>query len=368
MKNRIKYIIPKVNHRSFVAKDQVEQTIGEMPGLLVYTGHKRSEVIETEVFSFTEKELEEIRTTHYEESIEKYNENRVNWVNIIGLHDTQLIDKVGKKFNLHPLLLEDVLNVEQRPKSEDFDNHLFFTIKMFHQQTEKGIEYEHVSFVLGKNYILSFQEKPKDIFNLLRERLRSSFGKIRSKHADYLFYRFIDTIVDNYYPVLDSFADKIEQLEEEVMQNPQTSTLHKLQNLRKELILLRKSVNPLRESISALIKSESNLIRKDTERYLMDIYDHTIQVIESLDTYRDLLGGVMDLYMNSVSNRMNEIMKVLTIMSSIFIPLTFIAGIYGMNFEYIPELGYKWGYGAVWVLMIAIALLLLWLFRRKRWL
>ena len=364
----MKSIVPKISLRGSVEKEQVKQTIGQTPGLLVYTSYQKADFTETEVFSFDENELEESRTTSFETSIEKFDKNKVNWVNIIGLHDTNLIDKVGQKFDLHPLLLEDVLNVEQRPKSEDFDSHIFFTIKMFHQQTEQGIEYEHVSFVLGKNYVLSFQEKPKDIFNLLRERLRNSFGKLRTRQADYLFYRFIDTIVDNYYPVLESFAEKIELLEEEVMKGPTTNTLHKLQNIRKELILLRKSVLPLRESISMLIKSESKLLRKETERYLMDVYDHTIHVIESLDTYRDLLGGVMDLYMNSVSNRMNEVMKVLTIMSSIFIPLTFIAGIYGMNFENIPELSYKWGYPMVWLAMVIIAILLLLMFRRKNWL
>jgi magnesium transporter len=359
--------IPGINFGRSSQPEQVRQTIGQAPGTLIYTGKKTEGKVSIEIFSYDANNIEEKSSNNLADCSDIICNNRINWVNIDGLHNVDLINEIGDQFKLHPLLLEDVLNVEQRPKCEEFENYLFFTIKMFHQTQDQGISYEHVSFALGKNTVISFQERPEDLFDLLRDRLRKSFGKIRNKHTDYLFYRFIDTIVDNYYFVLDSFAEKIEQLEDEVMENPSTKTLQKLQGIRKELIYLRRSVYPLRESINSLMKSESPLMRKETEKYFADVYDHTIHVIESLDTYRELLGGIMDLYMNSVSNKMNEIMKVLTIMSTIFIPLTFIAGIYGMNFENIPELGFEWGYPAVWILMLVIAIIMLLLFKKKKW-
>jgi magnesium transporter len=239
---------------------------------------------------------------------------------------------------------------------------------MFHQSDkEEDLNAEHISFVLGKNTVFCFQEKSGDLFDLIRERMRNSYGRIRSRKADYIFYRFIDTVVDQYYLVIDRLAERIELLEDEVMENPTTKTLNQLQNVRKELIFLRRSIHPLRESINTIIKSESKLLHKETERYFSDVYDHTIQIVESMETYRDLLGGIMDLYMNTASNRMNEIMKVLTIMSTIFIPLTFIAGIYGMNFEHMPELAYKWAYPAAWGLMVLVAIFMLFFFKRKKW-
>lgn len=367
MRKKIPVKIPKIGLRRSSA-EQVKQTIGQAPGTLIYTGKKTVEKISLESFSYNEDELDRKESQNLDDCTAILKDQRVNWLNVDGLHNTELINEVGKNFELHPLLLEDVLNVEQRPKYEAFDQYLFFTIKMIHCGDHGQIEYEHLSFVLGKNIVISFQEKPEDVFGLIRERLVNSFGKIRQRKVDYLFYRFIDTIVDNYYLVLDNFAERIENLEDEVMENPSTKTLQKLQGIRKELIFLRRSVYPLRESLGNLIKGESPLLKKETEKYLADVYDHTIHVIESLETYRDLLGGIMDLYMNSVSNRMNEIMKVLTIMSTIFIPLTFIAGIYGMNFEYIPELKYPWAYGAVWILMLFIAIMMLIFFKRKKWL
>lgn len=360
--------IPKIGNLKFVENKKVRESLGQAPGTLIYTGRNRKEEIYIESFSYDENHIDESRSKKLDESIKIFHDERVNWINIDGLSDTNLIQEVGEKFNLHPLILEDVLNVEQRPKFEEIDGYIFFTIKMIYIAPNEGVTYEHISLILGKNIVLLFQEKSEDIFDLIRDRLRNSYGKIRQKKVEYLFYRFIDTIVDNYYLVLDHFAERIEQLEDEVMENPSIETLQKLQGIRKELIYLRRSVYPLREGINALIKSETPLLKKETERYLADVYDHTIHVIESLETYRDLLGGIMDLYMNSVSNKMNEIMKVLTIMSTIFIPLTFIAGIYGMNFEYIPELGFKWGYGAVWIVMIVVAILMLFFFKRKKWL
>lgn len=365
---KIPIISSKVNFGIFSQSEQAKRTIGQAPGTLVYTGNKNQSKVLLEVFSYNKTSIEEKSGESLVDVTSIESADKTNWLNIDGLNNIELINEIGKAYNLHPLLLEDVLHVDQRPKTEDFGDYIFFTIKMFHSVTDLGIEYEHVSFVLGKNIVISFQEKPKDVFDLIRDRLRNSFGRIREKGADYLFYRFIDTIIDNYFLVLDQIAEKIEALEDEVMEDPTTKTLQKLQKVRKELIYLRRSIYPLRESINTILKSENHLMKKETERFFMDVYDHTIQVIESLETYRDLLSGIMDLYMNTASNKMNEIMKVLTIVSTIFIPLTFIAGIYGMNFQYIPELEYKWGYPIIWILMIVIAIIMLILFKRKKWL
>lgn len=367
MRRKLKVPIPKVSFRRFSEKSKADQLIGQAPGTLIYTGKKTTDKVEMEIFSYDEHEIHHQKSESLEEIMAKYNPDRVNWINIAGLSKVDLIDKVGQEFSLHNLLLEDILMVDQRPKSEDFGDHIFFTIKMFHERTEYGIEFEHLSFVLGKNYVISFQENSQDIFNLLRERLINSYGKIRQKKSDYLFYRFIDTIVDNYFLVLDSLAEKLEELEDEVMDKPSNQTLQKLQRIRKETIYLRRSIYPLRESINSISKSENPLLNRETERFLNDVYDHTIQIIESMETYRDLHSSIMDLYMNMASNKMNEIMKVLTIMSTIFIPITFIAGIYGMNFQHMPELSYEWAYPAVWILMLAVVIGMMIFFRSKKW-
>lgn len=360
--------IPKLSFRRYSESNKARETIGQAPGTLIYTGKKREEDVHVELFTYDQDSIQESKSNKLDKALSIYDEKKVNWFNVVGLHNIELIHSIGERFNLHPLLLEDVLHVDQRPKSEDFGEYLFFTIKMFHQTDKKDdLNFEHISFVLGKNNVFCFQEKSGDLFDLIRERLRNSYGRIRSRKADYIFYRFIDTVVDQYYLVIDRLAEKIELLEDEVMDNPTTKTLNQLQNVRKELIFLRRSIHPLRESLNTIIKSESKLLQKDTERFFSDVYDHTIQIVESLETYRDLLSGIMDLYMNTASNRMNEIMKVLTIMSTIFIPLTFIAGIYGMNFQHMPELTYKWAYPAAWGLMVIVAIFMLIFFKRKKW-
>lgn len=367
-KKLAKTLIPKVNFRKFTEFTSFKETIGQAPGTLVYTGNKNEAEVQLEMYSFNKEHIECKGGKSITEVKDIKKSGSVGWLNVDGLHNVELINQVGKEYNLNSLVLEDVLHVDQRPKMEDFGDYIFFTIKMFSNNDNGELEFEHVSFILGAESVISFQERPKDIFDLIRNRLNNSFGKIREKGADYLFYRFIDTIIDHYFIVLDKIAEKIETLEDEVMENPTTKTLQKLQGIRKELIYLRRSIYPLRESINTILKSESPLLSPDTERFFMDVYDHTIQVIESLETYRDLQSGIMDLYMNTASNRMNEIMKVLTIMSSIFIPLTFIAGIYGMNFQHMPELGYNWAYPAVWILMIVLVIVMLLLFKKKKWL
>jgi magnesium transporter len=231
----------------------------------------------------------------------------------------------------------------------------------------KEIKGEQVSLILSENFVLSFQERPGDIFDLIRERLRNAKGRIRKMGADYLAYALVDAVVDQYFVILEKVGERIEELEESLTRNTKPETMQEIHRLKREMIYLRKSIWPLRESISGLEKSESALINKATLKYLRDVYDHTIQIIDTVETFRDMLSGMHDTYLTNISNRMNEIMKVLTIIATIFIPMTFIAGIYGMNFKFMPELEWRWGYLAVWVVLVSVALIMVVYFKRKKW-
>ena len=296
----------------------------------------------------------------------KLKTENVNWINVDCLHESVLIEKLQTHFNLHALLIDDILN-DQRPKAEEYDDYLFFTLKMLYRIEGDKIDYEQISFVLGPTYLISFQEKEGDLFDPLRERIRLDQGKVRKKKADYLLYRLIDIIVDNYFVVLDNIGEKIECIEEHVIRNPSTETFHKIQSVKKELIYLRKAVYPLRDALSRLIKDEYGFIEEENIRYFSDIYDHVVHLIDSLETYKDLTSSLMDIHMNTMNTRMNEVMKVLTVISTIFIPLTFIVGVYGMNFDYMPELRWQYGYLTVWIVMIAVVVCMLRFFKFKKW-
>lgn len=358
----------KIGKKSKLKRREIKSKVGQSPGTLMFIGEKKTDTIEKEIVSYTPEFYEQQTKPSLKELIKFYSEDRENWINIEGLHDMAVIENVGKQFSLHPLLLEDVMNVEQRPKSEDFGDYIFFTIKIARHLSVHGIDYEQLSFVLGRNFLISFQERPNDTFDVVKERLRTSQGKLRLRKVDYLFYRLIDSVVDSYYLVLDHLADRIEDLEEEVLNHPTTNSLHKLQDIKKELIFLRRSIYPVREALNSLGRGENDILTDETQRYFTDVYDHAIHVIESLETYRELTAGIMDIYMNSVSNRLNEVMKVLTVISTIFIPLTFIVGVYGMNFDFMPELHWKYAYPMIWLIMILIIILMLYYFKRKKWL
>jgi magnesium transporter len=291
---------------------------------------------------------------------------QVNWINIDGLHEPNLIEKIQEHFNLHSLLIDDIFN-DQRPKAEEYDDYLFFTLKMLYGINGNDIDYEQISFVLGSNYLISFQEKEGDIFDPFRERIRLNQGKVRKRKADYLLYRLIDIIVDSYYTILDSIGERIEETEEEVHNNPSPKTFQTIQAIKKELIFLRKAVYPLRDALSRVMKNEYEFIEEENIRFYSDVYDHVIHLIDSLETYKDLTSSLMDIHINTMNTRMNEVMKVLTIISTIFIPLTFIVGVYGMNFDYMPELRWHWGYISVWGIMIMIVAGMLRFFRYKKW-
>ncbi|MGB2988654.1 MAG: magnesium/cobalt transporter CorA [Candidatus Zixiibacteriota bacterium] len=349
---------------------RVSKTIGLSPGALVHVGKKKIEKVRIRLIDYDEAQLQEKEPKTIEECFPFKDLPTVTWVNIDGLHDVKVMEKVGKHFGLHSLVLEDILNTEQRPKVEDFDDHIFVVLKMlYYDETDGEIRAEQISIILGSNFVLSFQERVGDIFNPLRERIRSAKGRVRKMGPDYLAYNLLDAVVDNYFAVLEKLGEQIEGMEEELVTNPTPETLQKIHNLKREMIFLRKSVWPLREVVSRLERGESKLIHESTGIYLRDVYDHTIQVIDTIETYRDMLSGMLDIYLSSISNRMNQVMKVLTIIATIFIPLTFVAGIYGMNFEYMPELKWHWFYPkAFWLVMLGVAAVMLVYFRRKRWL
>jgi magnesium transporter len=342
---------------------------GLPPGTLVHIGERRTESVRITIIDYDESDFQERQVPAVEECFPFKATPTVTWVNIDGIHDVETIEKLGKEFELHPLILEDVLNTTQRPKCEDFDNYIFIVLKMLsYDEYEGGLKAEQVSMVLGRNFVISFQEQVGDVFEQIRDRLRNSKGRIRKMDADYLAYSLIDAVVDNYFAILEKLGERIESMQEQLVADPSEKTLQQIHSVKREMIFLRKSVWPLRELIGSLERAESGLIKDTTEAYLRDLYDHTIQVMDTIESFRDTVSGMLDIYLSSISNRMNAVMKVLTIIATIFIPLTFIAGIYGMNFKYMPELGWSWGYAAALGVMAVVAILMLIYFRRKKWL
>lgn len=293
----------------------------------------------------------------------------VSWIDVRGLGSEEILRELGQVCNLHPLLLEDVVNVPQRPKVQDYNEHLLIVVQMVMPlDDEEGFLSEQVGFVLGKHYLVTFQEEPKqDCFDPVRDRIRANKGKVRQAKSDYLAYVLLDALIDNFFPVLEDYGERVEALEDEVVDNPSRQTLGKIYDVRRELLALRRSIWPLRNVINTLIRDNNNLISNDVQIYFRDCYDHVIQLLDIVETYRELASGLMDVYMSAVSNRTSEVVNFLTIISTIFIPLTFIVGVYGMNFQYMPELDWRWGYFACWGVMILIAIGLLIFFWRRGW-
>lgn len=342
---------------------------GLPPGTVVYVGKKRPSETRIRIIDFNKAGVEENEVKKIEEAFPLKNKGAITWINIDGLKKIDIVEKIGRELGLHPLVLEDIANTGQRPKMEDFADYLFVVFKMLqYNEEDKEIKAEQISLILGPNWVVSFQENEGDVFDPIRERLRTDKGRIRKMGADYLVYALIDAVVDNYFAVLEKVGEKIEEIEDEIVTTPSPETLQAIHDMKRQMILLRKSVWPLREVISRLERWESKLINKSTEIFLRDVYDHTIQVIDAVETFRDMLSGMLDIYMSSVSNRMNEVMKVLTIIATIFIPLTLVAGIYGMNFRYMPELEWVWGYPFVLLIMFAVGIVMLFYFRRRNWL
>ncbi|MBE0535111.1 MAG: magnesium/cobalt transporter CorA [Phycisphaerae bacterium] len=348
---------------------RVSKKAGLPPGTLVHVGERKTDKPRVTVMDYDEAHFQETEIAAVEDCVPFRTSSTVTWINIDGLHEIDIIGKVGACFDLHPLIQEDILNTNQRPRYQDCDAYLFVVLRMLSYDTSRHcVESEQVSCILGSGFVLSFQERTGDVFNTIRERIRHGGGRIRKNGADYLLYCLLDAVVDNYFNILENFGERIETLEEELLTDPSENQLKRVHALKHDLITLRKSIWPLRELVNALDKTESRLITRTTHPYLRDLYDHTIQVIETVETFRDMAGGLQDIYMSSISNRMNAVMKVLTIIATLFIPLTFIAGVYGMNFENMPELQWRHGYHAVWIVMIAVTAGMLLYFKKKKWL
>ncbi len=343
---------------------------GLPPGTLVHIGDKKAGAVNITLIDYDEAKFQESQLKTVEECFPFREKPTVTWINVEGVHDAKVIEKLGTCFGLHPLVLEDILNTDQRPKMEVYGDYLYIVLKMLYgSDPNRLVESEQVSLICGSNFVLSFQEgKEGDVFNPVRERIRSGKGLVRKTGSDYLVYSLIDTIVDNYFLVLERLGEKIELLEEALVAHPTTGTLQEIQKFRNEMIFVRRVVWPVREVLSGLGRKESPLIKETTEIYLRDVYDHSVQVMDTIEVYREMLSGMLDIYLSSVSNRLNSVMKVLTIIATIFMPLTFIAGIYGMNFKHMPELEWRWGYPAVWLVVAVIGISMLIYFRKKKWL
>jgi len=349
--------------------DRVNKASGSTPGALVHAGQRKVEQIRIRLIDYDADRIEERTLEGVDECFPFVDRPPVTWVNIDGLHDTSVAEAVADRFNVHRLALEDVLSPNQRPKVENYDDHYLVILKMlsFEAQTA-SIVAEQVSFIVGPRYLFSFQEVYGDSFEPVRERLRHGKGRIRSRGTDYLAYALIDAVVDNYFRILESMGDTIEDLEAAALGEPDISTLHRIHHLRREMLVVRRAVWPLREVLGQMYRGEIDLISEETQLFLRDVHDHAVQVIDTTETLREVLTGAMDLYLSGVSNRMNEVMKVLTIIATIFIPLSFFAGLYGMNFKYMPELGLRWAYPALLGFMGTVLVGMLWAFRRKGWL
>jgi magnesium transporter len=346
------------------------QKAGLPPGTLIYTGDKTDKAFEITTVTFSEQEYHETTSKYFKECpFVSQETGTVTWINVNGLHHTKNLEELGACFHLHPLVLEDILNTDQRPKLDDYGDYLFIVLKMLQVQEGPGeIVAEQISFIVGDNYVISLHETDHDVFGVIRERLQAGKGRLRRSGADYLAYALLDLIVDQYFVILEDQGEVIEDLESEVVSTPTPATLSQIHRLKREMIMLRKSVWPLREVISRLERSESSLVKEPTVLYFKDVYDHVIQIIDNIETFRDILSGMLDIYLSSVSNRLNEVMKVLTIIATIFIPLTFIAGVYGMNFKNMPELEWPWGYFMALGMMATVAAIMLLFFKRRGWL
>jgi magnesium transporter len=342
--------------------------IGLAPGTLIHVGEQKVKRAALDFFDYDPGKIEAQQDVSVEDCLALKSSSSVSWINLSGIHDIPLLEKIGQSFDLHPLVLEDILNTQHRPKLEEFEGYSLIILKMleFNEETEQ-VSAEQVSLVLTPHYVLSFQERPGDVFDGLRERLQRSNGRIRQRGTDYLVYGLIDSIVDSYFHILEKLGDRLALLEERLIVEPDQDCQQRIHHFKRELLNLRKQIWPLREVISQLYGGEAQLIEDSTAVYLRDLYDHVIQVLDTVELYRDTVSGLLDLYLSSISHRMNEVMQVLTIMASMFIPLTFLAGIYGMNFEYMPELKFAWGYPVLLLVMLGCAVGMVIYFKRKKW-
>lgn len=344
------------------------EKIGMPPGSLIFTGEKKTEDTHFKLIQYNETTYNAQRFSNALPEVE-LKDTYVTWLDVRGLHDVRLIEEVGNFFKMHPLSLEDVLDTSQRPKFEEYDNGIFLIVRALEFNEEAlEIETEQVGIFIGKDFAISFQERAEDLFARIEVRLAGSSGKIRRRGSDYLAYALIDNIVDSYLVTLEKIEKEVDKLEEVIMEKPESRTKGQIHELRLATLSMRKAVYPLREAINRFTDSDHSVKNEETDIFLRDLYDHTIQVMDMVETYRDMINGLYDLYLSEINFKMNNVMQILTVVSTIFIPLTFLAGVYGMNFQYMPELEWRYGYFVIWAIMMAVAISLLYYFRRKHWL
>lgn len=342
--------------------------VGLSPGSLVFTGDAKTDSIRLAVIDYDPDHYEERTLAAIEEAFPFRDQATTSWIDLDGVHNVEVVRQIGEHYGIHPLVMEDIVSTGQRTKAEAYDDHLYLVVKMiYYDDVARQLTVEQVSLVVGPTFVISFQERPGDVFELVRERLRQGTGRLRRRGPDYLAYALLDVIVDHYFVALETISDQIEDLEADILEDPGPKTQQAMSVLRRELILLRKAVWPVRELLSTLERSDSNLIKEETKPFLRDAYDHAVQVIDIVESLRDMVGVLRDSYQAILGNRMNEIMKVLTIIATIFIPLTFIAGIYGMNFDHMPELHMRFGYPIALAAMFAVGIALALYFKWKRW-
>jgi len=375
VKPRLPHLIPDaINpiHRMKVMGRFVRRAVkkpGAPPGTLVHTGEKKVERVRIRYLDYDAGQLSEAELPDIEACAPFKDSPTVSWINVDGLHDVDLVRRLGERFNWHPLMLEDIVAVGQRPKMEEYEGCVFLVMPMLSWDTGRSqVVDEQLSLVLGERYVFTFQERFGDVFEGVRERLRNARGRIRNRGADYLTYALADAVVDHYFHVLEAIGDAAEVLETEVLEAPSQGTMHALHSVKRELISVRRAVWPVREMLAGLVRSGEEIFTDETLLFMRDVHDHAVQVAETVETLRDVVSSGIDLYLSNVGYRTNEVMKVLTIMASIFIPLTFLAGLYGMNFEYMPELHIRWAYPALLGVMVVLGLGMVAYFRRKGWL
>ncbi len=348
--------------------EKISRKKGLPPGTLVHVGEKKTEAVKILVIDYNEKNFNICDVQSISECDSSIGEPRVRWVDVVGIHRVDVIEEIGRIYNLHPLVMEDILNTNQRPKIDDWDDYSYMVLKALQFDAARGeIVPEQISIILGRDFVVTLQEREGDDFIPIIDRILNDKGRVRKSGADYLVCALIDSIVDNYFGILEKIGEKIEVIEDELIADPREGTAGAIHSLKREMIFLRKAVWPLREAISALERGESSMINDSTLVYFKDVYDHVIQIIDTIELFRDMLSGMIDVYLSSINNRMNQVMKLLTIITTIFIPLSFIAGVYGMNFRFMPELEWRWGYLSVIMVMIGTALLMVFYFRRKKW-
>lgn len=346
----------------------VSRAAGRPPAELVHIGKPRGERVRVVRIDYNAEQWQEREIEPVAAALARRETEGVTWIRIIGLHDLSIVARIGEHFGFHPLLLEDAVNTQQRPKLDDYGDHLFVVLKLLRYDAKNAeLEAEQVSIVVAEGLVVSFEETQCREFDVVRDRIMAGAGRSRRSGADYLAYTLLDSVVDGYFLVLDDMGEQIELVEDGLVADANPALLATIHNLKSEVIFLRRTVWPVREVVAAIERSESGLVKPETEAFLRDLYDHTYFVIETVETFREMVSGMFDIYLSAISNRMNQIMQVLTIIATIFIPLTFITGIYGMNFLYMPELGWRFGYPATLLVMVVVALSMVWYFHRKRW-